>query len=801
MNVSEGKNLKQEIDYSKFFKIILSRWYWIAFTLVLALLSAYTYLWYTPKTYSTSAYLKFEEKQANLSNSVTLAPQTRSYTNKILSETWTLKSHRTLQKAVDYIDWEVSYFIDGRVRTTDLYPQKPFLVYILKKDSSSFYRQIIRLNPNSKGFLLQYQHQGKDKEVQKNYGEIIQLPGITFYIRKNFNLISGSQYLFKFNQKSDFYGRIGAGLNITEAAKFSSIAILSKNDSNPYFAADALNAIIKVYIENDLNDKTQSAKQIIDFIDEQLENLNTAVTNSGELLKEFKQNNNFLELGSEASQVLTEVTRFEAENLSIDLQLLQLGQLQKQFQKNNQNISLNFNLDGSLDPLLSNLIGQWNSLIQERVALSNTFKEGAKPMEELDAKLNILREAASDNIQTSMSRIKLTKKFNSEKLKQAYNSLQNLPTQERQLFGLQRDYNINEKIFSYLSEKKLEAQISKASILPDAKSIDPARPNLYPVTPVPTAIWRFAWIIGIGSGIGLIFLARLLNPYIYDKETIESLTNTPIIGLIRNYPEKLDADSKQLLTLAKPKSLFAESVRSVRTNLSFVAGEKQSKVICITSEVAGEGKSFVSLNLASSLALIDKRVIFIAADLRRSKIHKTFGLKQEAGLSTYLANQHELQDIIRPSGQENLDIIIAGQVPPNPAELMYSPRFTQLLAQLKQQYDYILFDTAPIGLVSDALPLIRVSDINLFVIRTGKSKPSAATIPNRIANEYQLENTFIILNDYRTEALYSNYYSTKYSDNYYGYYYTDGSYDGAGYYTDDRPQKWWKRWKSGKWKG
>lgn len=799
MGISEKANVKQEIDYSKFFKILFSRWYWIIFTLVISLLVAYTYLWYTPKTYSTNAYLKFEEKQANLSNSVTLAPQTRNYTNKILSETWILKSHRTIQKAVEYIDWEVSYFIDGRVRTTDLYPQKPFLVHILKKDSSNFYRQIIRLNPNSKGFLLQYKHHGKEREIQKNYEDIIHLPGITFYIRKNFNLIPGSQYLFKFNQKSDFYGRIGAGLNIIEAAKFSSIAVLSKSDSNPYFAADALNAIMKVYIENDLNDKTQSAKQIIDFIDEQLANLNTAVTNSGERLKEFKQSNNFLELGAEASQVLGEVTRFEAENRSIDLQLLQLSQLQKQFQKNNQTISLNFNLDGSLDPLLNNLIGQWNGMIQERVALSNTFKNGAKPIEELDAKLNILREAAADNIQATINRIKLTKKFNQEKLNEAYNSLKNLPTQERQLFGLQRDYNINEKIFSYLSEKKLEAQISKASILPDAKSIDPARPNLYPVTPVPTAIWRFAWIIGIGSGIGLIFLARLLNPYIYDKETIESLTNTPIIGLIRNFPEKLDADSKQLLTLSKPKSLFAESVRSVRTNLSFVAGEKQSKVICVTSEVAGEGKSFVSLNLASSLALIDKKVIFIAADLRRSKIHKTFGLKQQAGLSTYLANQHELQDIIHQSGQENLDIIIAGQVPPNPAELMYSPRLTQLLEQLKQQYDYILFDTAPIGLVSDALPLIRVSDINLFVIRTGKSKPSAATIPNRIASEYELENTFIILNDYRTEALYSNYYSTKYSDNYYGYYYTDGSYDGAGYYTDDRPQQWWK--KILKWKG
>lgn len=795
MTEPQKKSIKQEIDYSKFIKIILSRWYWVAATLIISLLCAYTYLWYTPKTYSTSAFLKFEDKQPNLSNSVSLNPIARNYTNKILSESWTFKSRKVLTEAVKHLDWQVSYFLEGKVRTTNLYPNKHFIAHITRQDSAFYFNQPIKLIPKKEGFLIEYEYQQEKINQSYRFNDTIRIPGVDFYISKIQDLSLATNYLFKFNYPSEFYGRIGSGLTISEAAKFSSIASVNKTDENPYFAADALNAVIKVYIEQDLNNKTQSAKQIIDFIDNQLSNLSNSVQASGERLKNFKQANAFLDLSSSASTVLGQVTELETKNRTADLQLLQLEQLQKQFVKNDQTISLNFNLDGTVEPMLNNLLAQWNTLIQERISLAGTFKDNAKPLQQIDAKLAIIKNAADDNIKASINRIKQLKNFNNQELNKVYISLQSLPQQERQLFGLQRDYNINEKIYSYLSEKKLEAQISKASIMADATAIDPAVPNMQPIAPVTAAVWRFAWVIGILSGIGIIFLVRVLNPYIYDKESIESLTQIPIIGLIRHFPTKIDADNKQILTIVQPKSIFAESVRSVRTNLSFIANEKDSKVICITSEIAGEGKSFVTINLASSLSLIDKKVIIIAADLRRSKVHRTFNLKNKAGLSTYLSKQNELDEIIHQTDQENLDLIVAGQTPPNPAELMYSDRLKEMIEELKKRYDYILFDTAPIGLVSDALPLIRISDINLFIIRTGVSKFSAANIPDRVANEYHLNNAYIILNDYRPENLYSHYYSSKYNENYYGYYYADSTGNGAGYYTDDIPQKWWKRWR------
>jgi tyrosine-protein kinase Etk/Wzc len=204
-------------------------------------------------------------------------------------------------------------------------------------------------------------------------------------------------------------------------------------------------------------------------------------------------------------------------------------------------------------------------------------------------------------------------------------------------------------------------------------------------------------------------------------------------------------------------------------------------------------------NLSSTLSLIDKRVILIGADLRRSKLHKTFNLPNDAGLSTYLSRQSELDNIIIKTGQNNLDLIVSGPVPPNPSELLHSERMTTLIKDLKERYDVIMIDTAPIGLVSDAIPLIRVSDINIFVIRSGKSKYYAATIPQRISQEYHLDNTVIVLNAFAEDLLHSRYYTTRFTGENYGkyYYYSDYSgYESSDYYIENDKKKWWDitRW-------
>jgi tyrosine-protein kinase Etk/Wzc len=783
--------IKQELDYIKFLKIVLSRWYWVVATLVISLFVAYAYLWYTPKQYSSSVFLKFENKESGLEKILSTNQNT---TNNITSESWVIKSKPVLQRAVDHFDWQVSYYINGKIRVSEMYPDRPFVVHLLRQDSLSFYRGQIDFKTTSSGIELLYLLNGIEKKVDSKYNEKISLPGVTFYIEKNNNLANDKLFFFRFNDKESFAERVASGIYISEAEKNSNIASITKTDDNPLFVRDALNAIAQEYLRQDQMTKALSSSLVIDFINEQLIYLSKNVEKSGNRLKEFKQDNKMLELGTTSRVILEDTKSNETALQLIQIDMLNLQQLEQQIKSNQSVVDINLNFTGNLESLLATLTTNWNVLQNERLTLLTTYTANSKVVKEIDAKLNLVREAAKNNIAEQKKSLNQLRKFKTQLLETNYSKLNAFPAQERQLFNLERDYQISNNIFTLLSEKKIESQISKAAILPGASLIDSAQYNPSPISPNSATTWKFAWIVGLASGIGLIFLVRLLNPYIYDKEFVESLTNTPILGLIRHYPGEIEDRGSQLLSIIKPKSLFAESVRSVRTNLSFIAGDNDEKVICITSEISGEGKSFVSLNIAASLSLIEKKVILIAADLRKSKIHRNFDIHNKEGLSTYLAGESVLSDIIHKSGQPNLDILVAGPVPPNPAELMYKEELQTLIEELKKTYDFIVFDTAPIGLVSDALPLIRISDINLFVIRTGKSKTSAASIPDRIASEYKLNNTFIILNDFIQDHFYSHYYSTKYSDGYYGYYYSSSTYDGAGYYDDEGvKRKWWKR--------
>jgi tyrosine-protein kinase Etk/Wzc len=790
----------QELDYYKIVKILLSRWYWIALCVIVFMVAARTYLWYTPKTYATTGTVKIEEKKSEISDLVSVINNADRGPSKVQSETFVIQSNNLLLTAIRHIDYQISFYIEGRVRTSELYPQKPLNIQVLKFDSTDYYRGYISYSPlNSKSFVLGYKQGGKEVKQTVNYNTPVTVGPTAFSIVHSNIPDKAVTYLFKFNTPEDLLGQVKSGLRVSELVRYSNILSLQQTDSNPQFAADILNAIMTAYLDYDRNQKTQSATQMIHFIDEQLVELSKGVKGSESKIESYKQSNKILDVTSASGEALSKANELESQRSLLNIQLMAISQLKQQMTREKENVSLNFNMEGSIDPLLGALLTNFNALLLEKNTLIKTYNENSQPIADINHQILQIKKGALDNLDASQRRIQKNISYINGQLSGVNRQLAVLPSAERNLISLKRDFEINEKVYSYLSEKKLEAQISRSAILAGATIIEQAPVNFNPVSPNDKDIQRTAIVMGIVMGIGLIILIRVLNPYIYDKETIESLTTIPIIGIIRKYPDELDEFSTGILALSKPRSIFAESVRSVRTNLNFLASDKNSKVICITSEVAGEGKSFVAVNLSSTLSLIDKKVILIGADLRRSKLHKTFHVPNDIGLSSYLAHQCEIKDIIMPSGHDNFDFIVSGPVPPNPSELLHSNRMTQLIAELKLQYDIIMIDTAPIGLVSDAVPLIRVSDINLFVIRSGKSKYYAATIPQRIAQEYDLHNTVIVLNAYSEDLLHSRFYTTKFSSGNYSkyYYYSDYTgYNSSGYYVDENKNKWWniKRW-------
>ncbi|HEY8931454.1 MAG TPA: polysaccharide biosynthesis tyrosine autokinase [Mucilaginibacter sp.] len=798
------KLLPQEIDYFKILKIFLSRWYWVAISVVICVVSANVYLWYTPKIYATGGTIKFEEKKSELpefSGAVT-TNDTRNG-SRVQTETIVLQSSALLLNAIRHLDYRISYFITGRVlnRTNELYPQKPIDIELIRFDSLNFYHGLISFKALDRNrFNLSYDVNGK--EVVKNYkfNEPFLIGPMGLMIRYSENLVINSVYMFKINTPEDFLGRVRGGLHIAETARNSNIISIEETDANPIFASDILNSIMKEYLSYDRIQKMQSATQMIEFINTQLDYLSGQVKASQKSIEKYKQNLKITDVGSAAQTAVSKSTDLQAQISLLKIQLMALDQLKADVVKEKDNVTLNFNLEGVIDPQLQTAITKLDNLISSRNSLLKVYNPTAQNVVDINQQILQIKSNAINDIETSRTIVSKRMKYLNDQSHAVDQQIAQYPMAENDMAGLKRNFEVNDKVYSLLSERKLNAQISRSGILPGATIIDFSQPNFNPVSPDENSIKRSAIILGLAIGIGLILLVRMLNPYIYDKETIESLTTIPIIGVIRKFPDEIDEFSSQILAITKPKSIFAESVRSVRTNLSFLASEKSNKVICITSDVAGEGKSFVAVNLASTLSLIDKKVILVGSDLRRSKLHKTFGVANDMGLSNYLADQCAEEDIIKHSTQENLDYIVSGPVPPNPSELLHSAKMISLVDSLRSKYDVVMIDTAPVGLVSDATPLVRMSDINLFVIRAGKSKFYAASVPQRLVQEYHLNNTVIVLNAYSPNMLHSRFYSTKFTGesgagNY--YYYADYTgYEHSGYYTESEGRKWWDitRW-------
>ena len=792
-------NVQQDIDYVKIFKIVLSRWYWVASSVIIALIVAYIYLWYTPEIFSTSASLKFDEKRSEISELLNVR-NVYDRTNKMQSEQFVIRSRDVLNNAIGSLDYKISYYLKGRVRTSDIYPQKPLDIAIIEQDSLDFTQALFEYEPiNANTFKLSHLENGQ--EVSKNYqhGQIISVPGIKFKINNStFSKGNNAIYCFKFNTKRSFLGRISSGLNMSET-KGTNILTLSQTDNNPYFATDILNAILRSYVSYDRSQKTISATQTIKFIDTLQQNMSKVVKASGSQLEQFKVNNKVLDISAAGQDVMKKLTDLETEKNTLNLQGIFINQLEKEIVGNKNLNAINYNLQGITDPMLASLLTQYNTILLKREEALATYKASSDVVQQIDKQIIDIKAAFVSNAQSQRQKNQKTIAFLDQQIASIKQTFNTIPKAERDLINLQSSFEINQKVYSYLSEKKLEAQISKAAVTPGATIVDFALYNPTPIAPVHKKTYLSALMIGLIAGIGLIFLVRMLNPFIYDKETIESLTNIPIIGVIRKYQDAIDEDNRQILSIKNPKSLFAESVRSVRTNLSFLASEKTSKIVCITSEISGEGKSFTTVNLASTLSLIDKKVIVIAADLRRSKLHHTFKVNNLKGLSSYLSNQAQLSDVMFATEVENLTFIPAGPVPPNPSELLYSDKMKNLLEELTLSYDFVIVDSAPVGLVSDAIPLIRMADVNLFVIRSGVSRYQAASVPERLSKEFNLSNIAIILNAFDNDILHSRYYTTNYTGSYYAnyYYYSDYSNTGygGGYYSDEPGKKWWEFWK------
>lgn len=783
-----------KIDYFKLIQIGISQWYWLAVSLLISLGIAYFYLRYTPKTYQTAATVKLEEKKSQLSDLLATSA-TQETADPIQTVSYVIKSKALLTRALTKLNFVVGFYKKGNFLTTETYPFQPFQIDVLSIDTlSGTYPEFSIHSINDRQFSLSYKVGGRLINNVNNYNSVITVNDLKFKVI-NSSVKPNDLYTFRFNSINDLIGRV-SGLQIAETTRGSNILRLNLFDQNPYFASDFLNILIKEYQTFDRDQRALSATHTIDFINDQLVELSLKVKGSQNALADYKRQKGIVDLSSASSTAMSQVTTYEAQKNALELQKLALVNLQKQVNSHKGQISYNFNIDEASNSLLSSLITQYNALFSEKMEKSDFYNAKSDVIVEVNRNLEEIQKSILNNIQLSINRNQGAINYLNKVIGSYTNNISSLPTVEKDIFALERNFNINEKVFTYLMEKKLETQVSRASILPGNSIIETAHPNLVPIDPVSKNVYVLAFLVGLGLPILIIILIRMVNNRINVVEDIEALSSAPILGVIRSYPLKMDPYNKLVVSSPPSKSIFSESVRAVRTSLSYLANDKLSRVISVTSEVAGEGKSFVSLNLANSLSLIDRKVIIISTDLRKRRLHQTFDVPTDTGLSSYLSGRHTLDNVLFKSENDNLDFIPSGELPPNPAELLHSKKMEDLLNLLRGKYDYIILDNAPIGLVADAMPVMRQSDINIFVIRSGVSKKSSITLADALRSEDDIHNFYVIFNGFKENKLFESIYSTTGAGKVgYSSYYGKYSYYYSGYYEEENDQKpKWKFW-------
>lgn len=783
-----------KMDYFKIIQIGLSQWYWLAASLLISLTIAYFYLRYTPKTYQTAATIKLEEKKSQLSD-VLVSSATQETQDPVQTVSYVIKSKALLTKALMKLNYNVAFYKKGNFLTTETYPFQPFQINIASVDTvSGSYPAFSIYGISATQFSLSYILTGKSINKLCKYNDLIQINDLKFRVVGT-AVAPNTVYTFNFNSIDQLIGRV-SGIQISETGRGSNILQLTLRDHNAYFASDFLNILIKEYQTFDRDQRALSATHTIDFIDEQLVELSMKVKGSQNALADYKRQKGIVDLSSASASAMSQVTNYEAQKNALELQKIALINLQKQVNDHKGQISYNFNIDESSNSLLSSLIAQYNTLFTEKMEKSDYYNAKSDVIADVNRNLQEIQKSILSNIQLSINRTQSSIDYINKIIGSYNGNISTLPTVEKDIFALERNFNINEKVFTYLMEKKLETQVNRASILPGNSVLETAHANLVPIEPINKNVYIPAFLIGLGLPILIIILIRIINNRINVVEDIEGMSPVPILGVIRSYPIQMDPHNKLVISSPPSKSIFSESVRAVRTSLSYVANDKISKVISVTSEVAGEGKSFVSLNLANSLSLIDRKVIIISTDLRKRRLHQTFNVPTETGLSSYLAGRHSLDKVLFKSSNSNLDFIPSGELPPNPAELLHSKKMEDLLKLLREKYDYIILDNAPIGLVADAMPVMRQSDINVFVIRSRVSKKSSITLADALRSEEDIQNFYIVFNGFKENKLFESIYSTTGAGKVgYSSYYGRYSYYYSGYYEEDGEQKSkWKFW-------
>ncbi|MEQ8476383.1 polysaccharide biosynthesis tyrosine autokinase [Fulvivirga sp.] len=772
-----GSNL---IDYKRILYRALRYWYVIISTLVVSLVVAYSINRYSTRIYPIKASIIIKENQENvgaklLYNNALVNPYRNFY-----NELYILKSVPLMSSVVENLDLNTRYFREGEIKTTEVYDKNiPFKFHFLEGHTpSGKTMELTLLNANR--FKLQLLEDTRTSEpITYEFGDTIRLYDYHFLVIStggNQNYVD-RRLLINFNSVEATANGYISRLKAYWQEQGASVVNMEINTAVPEKEIDFLNELIKQYQQYDLDKKNETATQSIEFIDSQLQLIKDSLQYFEREVETFKQKNVITNLEGEALRLYQRVEGLEANLAQLRLQKNYYQYLTEYLRKeDNLNQVVPPTSVGVEDPIMTSLITSLVQLQTELNLQTSRGKEETSLIERKRAQVAKIRADIQESVESSLEAQKINEQFIKQQIKLVDQQLAKLPESERRLVNLQRNYTLSENLYIFLMQKRAEAGISKASTTSDIVVVNPARQMGGAIAPKPSRNYAIAGAMGVMLPFVFFLIMELLNNKVQSKEDIENVTNIPLIGGVGH-----NGLSDNLIVYKKPKSGVAESFRSLRSNLNFFTEGKDKKIFLITSSISGEGKTFSTINLATVLAFSNKRTLIVGADMRKPRLFGDFNLNNDVGLSNYLSGQMAFTEIIQDTNIDNLVLISGGPVPPNPSELLMSDRMEKFMAEAIKNFDFVIMDTPPIGLVTDAFILSKYADHTLFLVRQDYTPKQAIKTVQEFYENGKIKKVSLLFNDIKRVGP-----GYGYGEGYgYGYGYGYGNKKGnGGYYQE-----------------
>ena len=702
-----------------------------------------------------------------------------------------LGSYDLINRTVQNLSFGVDFYTRGHFRTHSLYGREPIAINIQYADAQLYGREFRFIPIDNNNFEIVFEDEFSkelfpDFKIKGQYGVPFENFLIFATIDKLYLPTENIEFLFRFR---DFYSleeEFASRLQLSYIGEMSSVISVSLTGNVVARDRDFINALCEEFLEANLEEKNEEATRTINFINEQLAYIFDSLQTSENRLRQYRRQNNMVDINAYASSVLSKLSALDAQRSELTLKEAYFDELAEYLK---ESVSVERLVApssiGVSDPVLLDLVSKFNELQQKRGDLGEKnpqYERYSKRMDEVrSTMLEVLENVRKIH---RMERDAFEKEYMA-----VMSDLQDLPEKELMMINFERAYKINDNYYTFLLQKQSEAQIRKASNVPDNKILQKARVRHSPVNGGDKMkIYLFFVVIGLLIPAAYIILKELLNTTIRDERDVVKLTNIPVLGTIRH----VDESGAKVQTVEKPKSLFTEGFRLIRSRVEFISKRKTDISVLITSAESGDGKTHFAINLSGVYSLVSDKVVLVDMDIRNPKLSQKLGYKNAKGLVHVLIGEATLDEVLIKDDKElGFHFLPAGIVPPNPAELVGSEEMMKLLEELKQRYDYRIIDTSPLGLVSDAYALTGVTDVNLLITRVFKS--DKLFFKNFIEQVQQdnVNNPYIVLNDLQVSKNgkygYGKYGYGKYGYGKYGYgnthYYHQQS---AKYYTEDK---------------